>query len=499
MSDSLATLRQALAPKAGMRRIPFPLESYQHPSVPLSAKRLLNVMAEEAPADARTHAALVPTPGLTPWLTVGTGPIRAINTDMPGVVYFISGTHLYGYRGVLPTDTAAVLWDMGDVGTAAYVGVDVAHQMPPSIAVSTQIVCVCVPPNGFIAAADYGSTVNQLGGTFPGATSVAYLNGYFVYSASDLTPQQFFVSRLGDPADFDALDFASMEAGANAIVRVIVHAGEVWLVGMTGFEVWYNSGDADFPFRRRLTGGVIERAAGNPRSIAQGDGSVFWLGLDGIVYRSAGYQATRISTHAIEAIIAAAGWQYDCLGMSYTDRGHVFYVLNLAGPRTLVYDCNAKVWHERASSADGSGGWLPSALAPRNDAFGTTVAGDPTSGQTYYLDHTVDTDAGVTVARKITLPPIYAGTNRAFCHRVEVEMEVGTAASNGPLTLEWSDDGGTNWTGFRTLSAGAVGDLRTRAYTTRLGSFRQRVFRLDFSGRRTVYAVDADISGGTGG
>ena len=84
MSDTLTALQKALSPKTGMQRIPFPLESYVHPSLPLSAKRLLNYYSEAAPPDARTPAALIPTPGLTTLVTVGTGPIHAINTDFIG-------------------------------------------------------------------------------------------------------------------------------------------------------------------------------------------------------------------------------------------------------------------------------------------------------------------------------------------------------------------------------------------------------------------------------
>lgn len=82
-------LAQALAPKGGMRRIPFPLESYQHPSLPLTAKRLINLMAEQLPADARVAAALVSTPALQAWNTtggvspIGSGPILAMNDDVP--------------------------------------------------------------------------------------------------------------------------------------------------------------------------------------------------------------------------------------------------------------------------------------------------------------------------------------------------------------------------------------------------------------------------------
>jgi hypothetical protein len=46
------------------------------------------------------------------------------------------------------------------------------------------------------------------------------------------------------------------------------------------------------------------------------------------------------------------------------------------------------------------------------------------------------------------------------------------------------------------MSAGVSGDYRHRVFTTRLGSFRQRVFRLTTHGLTRFYAVDADITPG---
>jgi hypothetical protein len=40
------------------------------------------------------------------------------------------------------------------------------------------------------------------------------------------------------------------------------------------------------------------------------------------------------------------------------------------------------------------------------------------------------------------------------------------------------------------------GHYRKRVFTTRLGSFRQRMFRLSMYGHTVIYGVDADISGG---
>jgi hypothetical protein len=43
------------------------------------------------------------------------------------------------------------------------------------------------------------------------------------------------------------------------------------------------------------------------------------------------------------------------------------------------------------------------------------------------------------------------------------------------------------------MLVGSASNYRVRVYATRLGSFRQRVFRLTAQHAFSVYAVDADI------
>jgi len=356
---------------------------------------------------------------------------------------------------------------------------------------------VCVPPNAYTcghnaAAVEGADTLHQIGGDFPNVSSVAYLDGYFAFSDADV-PERWHITGLFDPAAYDALDFASTEAQPNVLRRILSRAGELWMFGEGGIEIWYDAGNADFPFRR-YPNGVISCGVVN-KTIAQIDHSFWWLGVDGIVYRSEGYKAQRVSTHAIEQLIYATGsypqWVIGGNGYAYTWRGHACYALSV-GAHTFVYDCATKLWHERSSAISGTGLWRPLCAT---QALGDTLLGDSRSGQIFFPANGAS-DAGVEPLRQFTLPPLWAGTRRAFCARLEIEMEVGQAASHGDVLLEWSDDGGWTWTGRRTLSAGDVGQLRKRVATTRLGSFRQRVFRVSCHRASTFYAVDADITGG---
>ena len=490
MSDTLDSLQTALAPKTGMRRIPFALESYQHPSPPLSAKRLLNFFAESAPADARATAALLSTPGLATRLTVGDGPIWAINNDFAGFWYIVSGTRFYRFTS--DTDGDHVV-DLGEIGAPSISGrFDYLDMI--TVAVGNAAAVVCVPPDAYICS-HTDTSVNLMGGTFPGrATSVAILDDYFVFTSADFG---FFISLLNDPSDFDALDFASNPGGGD--VRVMVVNGELWFGSPGGMQIWYDAGSSGleitpgtsfFPFRPQR-GARIAQGVGSPQSMAIGDSSLFWLGIDGIVYRSNGYRAVRISTHGVETITQARGTLLES-AFCTTHRGHVFYVMNYPA-LTLVYDCATQKWHDRASSIDGTGRWRGNASAAIE--IDTSLVGDRLSGQLFYGIEGLGTEAGVRIMRQATMPPIWGGTNRAFMSRLELEMETGNPIAPGSVIIEWSDDGGFNWNGGpRTMQTGSTFNRRFRAFTTRLGSFRQRVFRFTVSGHCTLYAVDADIA-----
>ena len=109
------------APAGGMQRIPMTLDSYQHQSTQLSSRLLLNIFAEQQPPVARSPIALLPSPGLVALdvqgAGMGAGPVHVMNDANSGIIYLISGTHLYrvnvGVAGFQPWSSV----DLGDVGT----------------------------------------------------------------------------------------------------------------------------------------------------------------------------------------------------------------------------------------------------------------------------------------------------------------------------------------------------------------------------------------------
>jgi hypothetical protein len=244
-ATSLTALQQALTPKTGMQRIPLSLETWQNPNT-TSSKKLLNMYAEKQPDDARVAAALLSTPGFTVFMNVGTGPIRAINDDDPGAIYVVSGTHFW-----LVTAGAGTATDLGDIGVAHSPFSD--DYLFYTIAVGPTAAVVCSPPNAYVSVG--GGPVAQITTTWPdyGASSVAFLDGYYVFTGQG-APQFFFITKLADPTAVDALDFAALDAFPNAMFKVERLGTDLWFAGASGWEIWYDAGNADFPFRRRPNG-----------------------------------------------------------------------------------------------------------------------------------------------------------------------------------------------------------------------------------------------------
>jgi hypothetical protein len=340
--------------------------------------------------------------------------------------------------------------------------------------------------------------IDTTGWTTNGAGTVAYIDGYWV--VTQFGPgTTFVVSALNDPSSWDPLDFANVEGSENHLLRAVRHRGELWMFGVSSSAVWYDAGAADFPFRP-VAGGAVGYGA-VARSIASVDGSLWWVSRDPAVFRSDGYKATRVSTHAIETMLRQSDPD-GVVGHAHFLDGHAFYSITLPGVgpigRTVCYDAATQKWHHRTTATDGIGPWRPLVMGRFKERL---FAGDD-HGWMYVVDPNNGDDNGVPIFRQATLPPIWVDGHRVYCARAEVELEIGTGAFDSTVTLDWSDDGGNNFAGgprvmsssLEPLTRGSSPEFRRRVYTTRLGSFRERMFRITTQGRSVLYGVTADVS-----
>lgn len=433
----------------------------------------------------REVASLIGTPGLRLLVTLGTSPVRGLHTASNGELYAVAGAKLYQISSA---------WVATELGT-----------------LSTSSGAVSIADNGLhviVVDGAYGYTWTMASDTFAaisdpdflGADTVTYQDGYFILNRPDTG--QFYLSEL-NAITFDALDIATAEAKPDTLVGVISSNLNVYLFGTQTTEVYYNSGDADFPFSR-IQGAVIDVGCAAAHSIAKVQGSLYWIGQDaggrGIVYRTEGYQAKRISTPAIESVIRGVSTTdlADARAWTYQQGGHQFYCLNLPGvDATWCFDASTGLWHERTYR--GSWGQERHRADCHTVAHGENVVGDYETGALYALDPDTYTDNSTAIVRQRTAPHITKELRRVAHLWFELDMEAGVGLSGSgqgtdPVAvLEWSDDGGHTWSNEHEADIGAIGEYKARVRWRRLGSARQRTYRVTISDPVKVVLIGADL------
>lgn len=450
--------------------------SYVTRSINAADNRMVNLFPEAIPEGGKTSGFLNRAPGLKFLQTVGTGPIRGLwaHQTHGDDFYVASGSEFYKVTGL--TATPVKLGNISGTG-------------PVSIADNgTQLFIAC-NPDSYI----YDEVTNVFqqitDPDFPGAVTVGYLDGYFVFNEPD--SQRMWVTALLNGLDVSPLDFASAEGSPDGIVAINVDHRECWVFGTDSIEVWYDAGLQDFPLQR-IQGAFNEIGCVAAFSVAKLDNGLFWLGCDargqGIVYRANGYTGTRVSTHAVEYAIQSYGTISDAIAYTYQQDGHAFYVLIFpSAGATWVYDVATQAWHERAGWDNGM--FTRHRSNCQCNFQGNIVVGDFENGNIYTLDLNTYTDNGGIqkwLRSWRALPPNTNNLKRSAHHSLQLDCEAGVGLNDGQgsdpqVMLRWSDDGGHTWSNEHWATMGKIGQFFRRVIWRRLGmtlKLRDRVYEV---------------------
>jgi hypothetical protein len=465
--------------------------SYVARSINAADNRMVNLYPEATPDGGKTAAFLTRCPGLEFLQTVGTGPIRALwaHQTNESNIFVVSGNEVYKLDGMTSAPTF-----LGNVtGTG-----------PVSIADNgTQLFFAC-NPDSYI----YNEVTNVFqqitDPDFPGAVTVGYLDGYFVFNEPN--SQKVWVTSLLDGLSVDPLDFASTEGAPDGLVAINVDHREAWMFGTDSIEVWYDAGLADFPLTR-IQGAFNEIGCVAAFSVAKLDNGLFWLGTDargqGIVYRANGYTGQRVSTHAIEYAIAQYRDISDAVAYTYQQEGHAFYVLTFpTGNATWVYDVATQAWHERAGWDNGS--FTRHRSNCQCNFIGNTIVGDFENGNIYKMNLNVYADNGGVQKWLRSWRALPSGQNnlkRTAHHSLQLDCESGTGLATGQgddpqVMLRWSDDGGHTWSSEHWSPMGKIGAYYQRVFWRRLGmtlKLRDRVYEVSGTDPVKVAIMGAEL------
>lgn len=461
--------------------------SYTLTSVNADCQRCINLypeLDETGTGKEKEVASLVGTPGLKLLASIGSGPVRGVYTASTGTLYVVSGNTLF------KVDSG---WNSQTLGTL------LSNSGPVSLADNGIQLFLVDGTNGYYVTLATDVFTQVTDPNFLGADQVATQDGYFIFNEPGT--KKFYISGL-EAVTFNALDIASKEGTPDNIVGLVSDQRNLYLFGSLSTEVFYDSG-ATFPFER-IQGAYIPVGCMAAFSIAKLQQAVYLLGQDtngrGIVYRVQGYQAQRISTHALEKVISgfSASSLSSARAWTYVQGGHGFYCLNFPGAEsTWVFDTTTNLWHERASLNLGTLTRHKSDCAAF--AYGNNIVGDYQSGNVYALDSQTYSDNGSPIPRIRSAPHITEGLNRVFHSHFQLDMETGvgidgSGQGTSPLAvLQWSDDGGHTWSNEKQASPGAIGATLTRVLWRRLGASRDRVYRVRITDPVKVVLLGADL------
>ena len=468
--------------------------TYVARSVNAADARMVNLFPEIVPEGGKEPAFLNRCPGLKFQNRVGVGPIRGLWSHQTNGddFYVASGNEFYKLTSL--TGTPIKLGNISGTG-------------PVSIADNgTQLFIAC-GAKGYIYNESTDVFAEITDPDFPGATTVCYLDGYFVFNEPN--SQKIWVSQLLDGTSVEPLDFASAEGSPDGVVGIINDHKELWVFGTDTTEVWYDAGGTDFPLAP-IQGAFNEIGCLSPWTIQKLDNSIFWLGTDprgdGIVYRADGYKGQRISTHAVEWQIQQYPDLNEATAYTYQQDGHGFYVLNFPSANTTwVYDASTQAWHERAGFVDGD---FTRQRADNMCNFQfETIVGDFENANIYTLDLDTYADNGQ-IQRWLrswrALPTGQNNLNRTAQHSLQLDIQAGVGLNDGQgsdpeVMLRWSDDGGHTWSNEHWVKIGKIGQYGRRAIWRRLGmteKIRDRVYEVSMTDpvKTTIMGAELHVS-----
>jgi hypothetical protein len=482
-------------------RLPLIGGSYTARSIIANAQRCINLFPEANQKDAPVPLTHYQRPGFRQLVRPPVAaPCRGLYRASNGNGYCVIGANVYSISANWVLTQIGQLAAAALTNNVAFIDNGITLVLADNSGVGYQIT---LATNAFAQIVDPTNT-------FVGATTLGFLDTFILWN---LPGTNAFGSTLSNEVTFDALYTAGKISYPDPLVGLAVCRREIFLLGALKSEIWFDAGNAGFPFAE-LPGASFEHGCAAPYSIAQTDVSVFWLGQDlqgqGIVYMGSGYQCTRVSTHALEFAMQGYAKISDAIAYTYQQGGHVFYVLIFpTGNATWAYDISTGLWAQRCwTDANGNLNRDRSNCA----AFinGVNVVGDWQNGTLYAMDQSVFTDTVGQVTGPIsyirTFPHISQGMlpngqlipadgKRMKFSRFIADMECGEGAldiNNKPpsVGLRYSSNRGKTFGETVLQSAGEAGKYETYPLWSQLGIGRDVVFELSYS-----FAAPAALNG----
>lgn len=430
-------------------------------SLNVDAQKRVNLYVEVQQDAEKGSLTLYPTPGLQTFVNFGASPSRGI----------------YKKDDFLYVVNRNTLWRVSNDGSMTNIGTLLTTSGRVDISDNGTQIIVVDGPNGYIYNTSTLIFAQITAPGFPGASSVTFLNGYFIITRPNTG--QFYISGIYDGLTWAALDFATAESNPDNLVRVIADNGQILLFGPETTEFWGDSGALDFPLAR-VGAAAIEWGLAAKWSLCKFMDSLIFLRRNRLgavqVCTLSGYNAQAVSNPEMDYIFSKYSATDNATGFSYMVSGHPFYQINFpSANESWLYDGMTKAWSKVESSGGRHRGEIQQNFLDRS------YVTDYENGKLYYFQNGLFTDDGATIARELTCRHQSVGDWSVF-DEVWLEMEAGNASllgqgSNPKMMLQISKDGGHTYGNEIWLPIGKQGEYRRRVVARNLGRARDWVFK----------------------
>lgn len=324
----------------------------------------------------KVRSALYGVPGYRPFAHLTAGPVRGLFAQ-DGRAWAVGG---------------GVVFELFAGGTVTTVGTVAVNGQPADLACNGAAGHqLAIVSGGLIYILDLISGAFTLaGGTgVPSpALRLAFCDGYFI--ALKGQSNEFQISNLEDGLIWDALDKGQVSESSNQLLSLVVDHRELWLLGSKTTEVWFNSGNAGFPFQPQQSA-FIESGIFAPFSAAKIDNSFLWIQGDargaGCVVKANGYTPQIVSNRAVESQIQQLARYDNALAWTYQMGGHSFYLLYLPNSDTTwCFDLSNNTWTKRGLWDTRLERYTPDIGRCHCFAFGKHLVGSRTTGTIYEMN-----------------------------------------------------------------------------------------------------------------
>ena len=272
-------------------------------------------------------------PGLVSWVSLGTNSIRAIHAE-ENFIYAVAGASVYSIDvfgnatelGELDSDTGEAFMDgngteIGIVSGGKFYYIDENHDLNNGEGLSFE----------------------------PG--SLTYEGGHFI--AHEVNTNKFYESESLSATDWNELDYGMPSIDADKIMCVKAVNGNIYAIGQTTCEIYYNSGGSNFSFSK-VPGGESPVGTVSRHNADSFLNSLFYMSLDRTIVK-AGVEPTKVSTALIDRELSQMTKVNDAVGFTFVQSGHAFYAISFPYEnRCFVLDIVSAVWSEWKT---GGGRW----------------------------------------------------------------------------------------------------------------------------------------------